>query len=305
MIKSLRIEDAARSCIPWWGDVAFLQEKDSIDFKPGLNILWGPNGSGKSTVIKALARMLHCEQGGTQLVTSTSMGEVVNRNASTYQDGVHPLHDGQPVAYFDPTNAVGLIGGAFDWDFGDMGLRNTMYKGSHGQTTLMRGESAILPIVKGTPPPAVTWKQGAPSSEAPGKRAGESEDSYQKYTLERWKRHRAMVDTLKGTEEDSGRFTCLLDEPDRSLDIPLQFRFWLKFAEAALFHKVQIIAASHSVFALDLPGAHYIEFKEGYLDSCRRSMKAHSATYLDEMIAEREERRAPKTEPEAPAEPIG
>lgn len=289
MIKELRVTDPSAACTPWWKEVEGLKGRDRIEFEPGLNIIWGPNGSGKSTVITALARMLHCEQGGTQLVTSTSMHNLRGSMRNGIPDGVMPIHDGQPVVYFDPGNRVGLIGGAFDWDFGDMGLRNTAFRGSHGQTTMMRAETALVSIIKNTPPPKASWKMREPSANPPSESASD-------YDKQRWQTLDTVRRILAGTEKDSGRFTCLLDEPDRSLDIPLQFRYWLKLAEAVLVNDVQIIAASHSVFALDLPGVNYIEFKPGYLEQCRHTLRAQASTYLDEMISERETRRGKKAE---------
>ena len=73
---------------------------------------------------------------------------------------------------------------------------------------------------------------------------------------------------LKGTLDDTGVPTLLFDEPDRSLDIPLQARFWELMALVGIRRERQIIAASHSVFALGLPGVNYIEVVPGYMDKC-------------------------------------
>lgn len=62
----------------------------------------------------------------------------------------------------------------------------------------------------------------------------------------------------------SGPLTVLLDEPERSFDLPSQVAVW-RFIRA-YSHKIQFIVASHSFYALDLPEAHYIELVPGYLD---------------------------------------
>ena len=72
----------------------------------------------------------------------------------------------------------------------------------------------------------------------------------------------------------SGVPTLLLDEPDRSLSIPWAANMWLNIAERhGASKEVQIIAATHCPFALDLPNVNYIETEPGYLDQCRRVMQ--------------------------------
>ena len=288
MIRKLLVTDPGRACVPWWHKVDSLKGRETFEFEPGLNILWGPNGSGKSTVIKAIARALHCEQGGVQVVTQHSHyemfcgGTYAMKNGvrfEGYSDGVLPSHDGSPVAYFDPSVAVGIIWGSLDNDFFDLGLMNTIHNVSAGQTTMMRGEHTMRPIFRGTPPPAVEWRVPMPEADPPENDWGR----------ERWEHQRAIQATLNGTLKPTGIPTILLDEPDRSLDVPIQHKFWTNVGHAGLHGHVQIIAASHSVFALEIPGAHYIEFENGYLERSRRAAKAHAAVWLDELVKLRAE----------------
>ncbi|MHC4406953.1 MAG: AAA family ATPase, partial [Planctomycetota bacterium] len=132
MIKTLHITDPNNTPVKWWADVEGLQGIDRFDFTPGINILWGPNGIGKSTIILALARLTHCEQGGRSVVTSTSIRQL-ERGWGAREDfrkkeltsGMHIDFDGQPVVYRNPHNNVGLIGGmaGFDDDFYNEGLK--------------------------------------------------------------------------------------------------------------------------------------------------------------------------------------
>ena len=264
MIRALLVTDPMRACTPWWHKVEEFEGRDRFEFKPGLNILWGPNGSGKSTILRAMARALHCEQGGTQVVTDTSKREMQAGGGKAmkngirfegYSDGVLPEHDGSPVVFFDPSDAVGLFGGAFDDDFMDLGIMNAMNDVSAGQTTMMRSNDAMAPIFKGEMPPEVKWRvqKAEPQRPDPG------------WGRERWDVLRGIEETLEGTLHPTGIPTILLDEPDRSLDIPLQARFWLGLARAGTHGHVQIIAASHSVFALGLSGVNYIELVDDYL----------------------------------------
>jgi len=245
MIKSLSIIDPKNACIPWFDQVGWLKRKKSLDFTPGVNILFGPNGSGKSTVLKAIARPLHCEQGGTQKVTEHSIRDVsgemhfekgTNRSWRDAKDGVLPVHDGSPVIYFDPSDAVGLIGGSFDYDFMELGLQNATSHKSAGQTTWSR---------------AGVWVQAVLENQWP-----------------EIERKRAPADWMKKVLEGTlpkDRPTVLLDEPSKSLDILSEVVFWVNTVYMAHRQKVQFIAATHSPFALGLPGVNYIETAPGYL----------------------------------------
>ena len=82
MISSIRISDPTATCVPWWPEVEWLKGRETLEFTPGLNILWGPNGSGKSTVLTLLARLFHCEQAGEQKYTQTSVGKLFRCEAA-------------------------------------------------------------------------------------------------------------------------------------------------------------------------------------------------------------------------------
>ena len=259
MITELRADDPKRSCVLHWDKVKWLQGRKNIEFKPGLNILWGPNGSGKSTVLTALARMLHCEQGGRTVVTRDSFSAVFNipdsknpkagKRVDTLADGIYPVHDGQCAMHFDPGHAVGLIGGGagFDYDFMDAGVMNTMFRGSAGETVMSRIDKVLGAIVKLDENfPKIEWKVSQDSDKA-----------------------RMIAKFLEGTLPEKGQPTVLLDEPDRSLSLKVQAGLWRNLA-MRFAKNVQIIAASHSPLALHLPGANYIETEPGYLAECER-----------------------------------
>ena len=272
MISELAIDDLNRSCVHHAREVPFLKEHDRVGFKPGLNILWGGNGTGKSTILSAIARMLHCEQGGRTCVTKDSLGAVFEvpsadpksrfgERSDTLADGVVPIHDGQCVLHFDPGHAVGLAfgGAAFDWDFAGAGVANTMFRGSSGQVTLERCNEVLYTIVKPEKWPKIEWKVS---------QKGE-------YYAPRTSQVEAF---LKGTLEQ-GQPTVLLDEPDRSLSMKLQAGLWTNLA-ARYSKNVQIIAASHSPLALHLPGVNYIEMTPGYLAECEGVLDSHVLGHL-------------------------
>ena len=253
MITELTIEDPKATPCKWWPEVEAYKGKTKFEFNPkGLTILWGPNGSGKSTLLKVLARLTHCEQGGTPLVTQTSVREVTDAlDRDNPRLGVTLKTDGKPVHYLDPGAEVGLIGGQFDWDFGMEGMQTMFQKRtSSGQQVTAR----MNRILEG----AATRKEVE------------------------WKIQRKSVNDLwqgwldvatqfldKNIDED-GPPTMLLDEPTRSIEIPRQAETWLILAQQ---QKFQIIAATHSIFAMNLPGATYIDVVPGYLEKCRRTLK--------------------------------
>lgn len=260
MISELVIEDLNRSCVLHAKDVPFLQSLPRLEFKPGLNILWAANGAGKSTVLKALARMLHCEQGGKSVVTRDSIDAVFTVPHAKFRSGdrsesmamgLRPVHDGQCVLHFDPGHAVGLLAGgaAFDWDFGMTGVLNATFHGSSGETTTARISDTLRTLTGDVAAwPKIEWRVD--------KKAYSQVEEYLKGTL------------------PLGQPTVLLDEPDRSLSMKLQAGLWINLARR-FANNVQVIAASHSPFALRLPGAHYIELTPGYLAECLSTVDRH------------------------------
>jgi len=253
MIRRIDISDPDETAVPWWPNAELLKGRETIEFKPGLNVIFGPNGSGKSTILTLLARMFHCHQGDMPLVTSTSVYDAQGRpghRGDGLRLGALPIHDGAPVLHLDPTQQVGLIGGGFDWDFGTAGIENCMAKGSAGETTLRRMGTVFAMLMGKMPVPECGWKSNHMKDQPLGQEIAAF-----------------LAGNHKGDPEKVPTF--LLDEPDRSLAIPLQRMLLKRLAESA--GSFQIILASHSPFALDLPGANYIELDPLYLRECREA----------------------------------
>lgn len=258
MIYKLSIKNPAKTPVRWLEKIDELKQPRVFEFKPGLNILWGPNGAGKTSLIKVLARLFHCEQGNHPLVTEESLRELVGDGtleASDIQKSLQVIHDGQSVRHFDPGIAVGLMGGmaAFDWDFGSEGLSNAMFKGSAGQTTMFRFDRIAEEIIAAEVP-EVAWK-------FPRGRADK----------DTWGRCVALAAHFLQSNAPKGQPTILLDEPERSYDLPTQISIW-RFLRAYA-DKVQFIIASHSLFALKIPEAHYIKLSPKYLANSERALE--------------------------------
>jgi len=266
MISKFVVHKPSNVPISWWGKT--FKEPRTFEFQPGLNILWGRNGSGKSTLIKCLARLFHCEQSGFPVVTETSVGELFcqwrfseesRHGAKLLLDALSLTHDGQGVRYFDPSHAVGLTGGgsAFDWDFGMDGIQNALFKGSSGQITMFRSNRVLRALLdKGATPPKVEYRIHASQVNS------------------LWAERIHTVKSILTGNSEEGPPTILLDEPERSFDLPYQSMLWQFLRTIA--KKNQVIVASHSLFALRIPEAHYVEMSPNYLkESLEVSRRLH------------------------------
>lgn len=63
-----------------------------------------------------------------------------------------------------------------------------------------------------------------------------------------------------------------LDEPDLHLGLDYQDHLWSKII-SVVSQSYQVIVATHSPFAVSVPGATYLETTPGYLDRCRANLK--------------------------------
>lgn len=247
MIKRITISNPAATCVPWWSKVPWLKDKTSIEFTPGVNIILGPNGSGKSTILMAIARRLMCAQGGTQKVTRDGLEE----SGIGRLDGLSIEHDGSPIMFCDPNQAVGLIGGAFDDDFFTTGVTNAMFRGSAGEVTMQRGNAAMRCLTGRESFPSIEWRTC-------------QSDAYPQ--------RKAVLDVL-GEPPENPRPTILFDEPTRSLAMIYDLGFWQHVGMQAALNGIQVIVSAHSVFCLAVPGANYIETVLGYKEQCQKALQ--------------------------------
>lgn len=253
MIHSLRITDPNRITPTWTKHVPALIGR-TFEFSSGLNILWGRNGSGKSTLLSILAIWLHAKQGGWSTVTESSVSRIVQRSldrGEEFFDGAELRHDGKPISYLDPDHKTGLIGSAFDDDFFAQGVANTMYQGSSGQRTIRDISLAAKASGHGI------------------------EYRIRKDTVnDLWKARIELAERMLAPSGPSGPYTAVLDEPDRSLDIDNAAVLWKSIISGA--ERRQFIVATHSMFALGIRGASYIELSPGYLEKCLEALLALS-----------------------------
>lgn len=257
MIDSMTFRPAAESGFSWAAKLDYFKKNPCIEFKPGLNILFGANGSGKSTVLQLVGTTLAAVQGGTSVVTSSWVSDVLGIRGETLKLPCDVVHDGQPVMFFDARAKEGLIGGSFDDDFFRLGIANTLAKGSTGELGLQRLDRMLQVLMKGgnalVPagfPSEIEWRL--------------SRDGFS----ERSKARMALIKDLLRAKRATGQKTFIFDEPESGFSLPWQARLWSGIFANLDPNEFQVIVATHSPFALGIPGANYIEMSPGYVQEC-------------------------------------
>lgn len=240
----------------------FFKEQKELEFKPGLNILFGKNGSGKSSVLKVLAQKLFALQGGISALTLYAVRE------SRFDIGDEGLslapyvvsHDGTSIVFIDTRATPGIIGGQFDDDFFEEGVRNAMLKkNSTGEATLSRLNTFVgvcLALIRGQ---EVDIEAVYP--------AEVQNDLVGQHFRDKW------VSMIAPTIA-RGQRTVLIDEPESGLSLVLQKRLWTIFQHEKVTEKFQIVVATHSVFALNVKNAHFIEMSSGYINESKEALKS-------------------------------
>lgn len=293
MIESLTYAPVEKSRWAWVSRVEYLQKQPVTQFKPGLNILFGANGSGKSTVLSLLAQCLAAEQGGTSVVTQSWLSDILNFDGQL-ELPAKVVHDGQPVMYFHARAQEGLIGGSFDDDFFNLGLANTMAKGSTGQLALRRVDRLLSVLLKknaGEPVAAAAGKKPA-AKKATKKTASKIEPrplgikdlvpagfpAQVEWRIKRervndtWSKRLAIAESLLAGTIAQGPRTLIFDEPESGFGLPWQSGLWSNIFSKVDPAEFQVIVATHSPFALRIPGANYIELTPGYMAECEMVM---------------------------------
>lgn len=283
MIDSLTIKPCKNSEFPWVAELDYFKRHPVTEFKPGLNILFGGNGSGKSTVLQLLAQSLAAAQGGVSMVTTSWLQDVFGFDGKELLLPCEVVHDGQPVMFFDARAQEGLIGGSFDDDFFSLGIENIMAKGSAGQLGLRRLER-LLRVMHPTPeaPPAQA-AQAAPdttsrgrtakdfSRKAPNPRPPADFPAQIEWKMSRgsvnsaWTKRLDLAEELFRAKRPLGQKTLIFDEPESGFSLPWQAGLWSNVFAKVDPERFQVIVATHSPFALRIPGANYIEMSPDYL----------------------------------------
>lgn len=253
MIDSLTLKPVETRILPWLPKIGVFKDTPTINFKPGLNVLMGPNGCGKSSVLSALAMALAAHQGGESTVTNYWLSSIMEPMASGTSLGFTVAHDGHPVLYADSRATPGLIGGQFDDDFFDQGLRETTTKGSTGERGLSRLNGLLALLMGKAPGPTVAKFPEAIAWKTP--RTGISKSQKARITT---------AEELLAPTIAAGPKTILLDEPESGFSLTWQNGIWSNILDNIDPAKFQVIVATHSPFALGLKNANYIEMTPGF-----------------------------------------
>lgn len=252
MISKIEFADVKQSSMFSYATaLKYFETHKAVAFKPGLNILYGPNGCGKSTILRMAALTLAAEQGGVSTITSSWLQEISDFGGKSTMKGIEVSHDGQPILYGNPRNAVGLFGGgaAFDDDFMMEGLANIQSKASTGLTTMNR-LNRMLAVALGK----------APFPEKIDDRMKSQSPRY----AEALKLLKASI--------PKGQRTLIFDEPESGLAIPAQYNLFNILFKAAKEFDLQIILATHSAFSLGLPDCNYIEMEPTYIEHSQNAL---------------------------------
>ncbi|KWT95574.1 MULTISPECIES: AAA family ATPase [unclassified Variovorax] len=240
----------------------FFAGRKKLDFKPGLNILFGPNGCGKSTVLRILSDTMCATQGGVSAITEESLRSTIEapfQKAAVDGIGLKVTHDGQPAVFVDSRKQIGVSGGSFDEDFLREGIMSKLSEreASHGQVSVQRINRALAILAgKAKMPTDIVRKVGAGNLNSV------------------WKPKLELIEGRMAASIEPGQPSILLDEPESNFSIEWQSQLWHAFAQERSTASFQIIVATHSVFALGISGANYVEFTPGALAKAKDALLA-------------------------------
>lgn len=259
MIYQLTVDDPETTPVPHWDSVSFLNKPGvTLQFKPGLNIIFGQNGSGKSTVINGIARLLHCWDENWPVVSKASVAHFL-RSSGTVANGLSLEHDGQPARY------LGINPASFVPERGVQAVEIIMAENRavsrRGSGQMSSGQASVTKLIRFLKHDAVKTRYKVKSSAI-----GNGNKPL-------WE---AAVANLKGGKAKPGlpkQQVVLLDEVDHNLDFAHQALVWKTLRALVADGKHQVIIASHSPFAVNVPGAHYIETSPGYLEAARKALR--------------------------------
>ena len=271
MIYQLVIEDPETTPVYHWDKVSFLSEKKAIEFKPGLNIVVGPNGTGKSTVIDGIARLMHCREQNWPVVTKTSCDYFL-RSDGVLAQGLVLEHDGQPCRYLG-ISPLAVVPDSKSVHAVDLAIAENKATRGKSITKLSAGQASVAKLIRFLKHDAAKTRFKLKTSDI-----GPSYKSV-------WD---SAVANLKGSKAKTGmpkQQTILLDEIEANLDFAHQAMVWKTIRTLVEDGKHQVIVASHSPFAINVPGAHYIETTEGYLEASRAALR---------LLHEEDEEEVPK-----------
>lgn len=271
----------------WPSELPALKGK-TFEFSPKLTVLFGPNGCGKTTLLQATAGFTGCPDHGGWSAFVSPMDDRVKREKpdprEPWRTGIYEYPerfrnrtpggasvelgwDGvpaflhlpaksdttQPFYFEQPHDLLGDGFGLFDEQ------RRGSRRASSGQLRAMRLEQLFSAVQK---PPEIKVRQ----------------TNVNEVWMQPERDFVAYANSLRSGLRTKRVPTVFMDEPDRSLDLDTQMRFWTNVVPKFVESGVQVIISTHSIFALFskklCPNAVEIDLVEGYAETAREGLFA-------------------------------
>ncbi|MDD4110000.1 MAG: AAA family ATPase [Clostridia bacterium] len=257
MVNFIQFKTGYPVTLPHVGNRAF-------KFNKGINILFGPNGCGKSTILNTIKAYCGIRNAGwTDFNHPEGLADARNFPhayvaLSPDQCVANVMWDGTPTFYND--GVVKIDPNVF---FNNLirGIPNESHAG-------IVSEDEQLDILDNTPSTgqfrAIMTNKILNQIRNPPK-LNKDDSPFKKYDF--WENEINYWNKLAKT----GPTTVLLDEPERALSIPMQEKLF--HVVLPMFKDLQLIIATHSIFALNTPDVNLIEFERGYCQQCIKALK--------------------------------
>lgn len=257
----------------WPADVPALKDR-TFEFGKGLTVIFGRNGSGKSTLLRSAGAYAGCHDHGgwSSFVDPLKSKDPAGEPKTPYPAQFQSLAPGGAKAEIDWDGAPAFLHIADESDakvvhfdlphdiFGDGigAFQDERVRSSAGQKRLRRLEQLRAALAK--PPDLTKVRQKGVNDTWLG-----MEQGFVDY-----------VKSLRGRRKP-GKVTVLLDEPDRSMDLGVQAKFWGEGIPRLLADGLQVIASTHSPYALFIgsrvPDATVIDLEPGYAQGCADDLR--------------------------------
>lgn len=246
----------------------------TFEFSKGLNVLFSPNGTGKSTLLSimgAYCGINHKSGGWSKAPQPLDLGG--SRDKVKFPDSFMHLSphkctaniawDGTPTFINNSAtdNLAKHMGYFIDEpSMSPDGLITNMHEqmnamhsiASQGQSRMNKLNQMFGMIDKHVPDITVNP-------------FGKANDVWSNTGM-------AFVEYVKSLNP-TGRITVLLDEPDKSLSLEMQFFIWhMAFPKISVDR--QLIIATHCPLALSVASANIIDLQEGYIDTAKTILKS-------------------------------
>ena len=204
MIHSLKINNINNTPFNYIEDNTILVEKGMFEFKKGLNIIIGENGSGKSTLLNMLSHTTFSKKGESELV----LDFLSPQSLENYLDLDGNIYDGLEVINNFKYKVFKLIH-SNEMDNNDVLNNVDNFGRSYYKSRLSEGENLLYGI-------SMLFENMFKST------IEFNLDELDYKCNDVWKRYQDNIKDFmnkSNIDEDVPIITCLMDEPDRNLDI--------------------------------------------------------------------------------------